>query len=123
MQRDLDNQALTREQYYLLKLAEECGEVAQRVCKILIFGAQERKPGGEDLTNNQRLEAEVIDLLGAIEALAEMGFLPRIAASFQGNSDLEAIPLEDGIAAKRQKMEKFLQYAKGLGMVRDTVEV
>lgn len=53
-----DNQAL-------VLLIEECAEVTQRATKAIRFGLEEVQ-AGQDLTNRERLERELIDLAVAI---------------------------------------------------------
>ena len=53
---------LTREQYLLGCLGEECAEVAQRASKAVRFGMNEVQPG-QELNNRQRLEYELSDLI------------------------------------------------------------
>jgi len=64
--------ALIREQFFLLKLAEECSEVAKRAIKQIQFGKDEAQnaivklnPDDTDArpTNAQRLREEINDLL------------------------------------------------------------
>lgn len=49
------------EQYLLVKLAEECSEVAQMAMKSAQYGLKEVKEG-QDLTNAERLNSELNDL-------------------------------------------------------------
>jgi hypothetical protein len=53
---------LTREQYLLDCIQEECAETSQRASKALRFGLDEIQPG-QELDNRQRLEYELSDLL------------------------------------------------------------
>ena len=59
---------MTDEQHYLVILAEECAEVAQCAIKAVRFGFDGVKPG-QELTNKQRLENELGDLLCMVEML------------------------------------------------------
>jgi hypothetical protein len=53
---------LDKRQHRLLKLMEECAEVAHRASKQILFGKQEIQHG-QELTNAERLRGEVLDLL------------------------------------------------------------
>lgn len=58
----------TREQYLLIKLAEEATEVAKLALKTSQFGFDSFHPGDPDRTNAAMLQAEISDLM-AIAAL------------------------------------------------------
>ena len=53
---------IDRRQHRLLKLMEECAEVAQRASKQMLFGKHEIQ-AGQTLANSERLRAEVLDVL------------------------------------------------------------
>ena len=92
------------EQFYLLKLAEECSEVAQRALKQMQFGKNEIQKD-QALTNSMRLRAELNDLLSVIKILEEMSEIPH------------AHDLDEYIKMKRAKLEKYLEYSRDLGLV------
>ncbi len=92
------------EQFYLLKLAEECSEVAQRALKQMQFGKNEIQKD-QALTNSMRLRAELNDLLSVIKILEEMSEIPH------------AYDLDEYITKKRAKLEKYLEYSRDLGLV------
>lgn len=57
-------------QYLLVKLAEECNEVAQMTIKTMLFGEQSvdpRESTGE--TNVQKLRKELMDVVAVMEEL------------------------------------------------------
>ena len=63
--------------YLLSKLAEECSEVAHAISKLLCFGrhnSQERSY----LSNDRKVEMEIVDLLGSIELLVHNGVLSHL---------------------------------------------
>ena len=68
---------MTREQFYLQCLAEECSEVAQAVSKCLIFGTMTKIPaskGGDGERNNRdHLNDEIHDVTVLVERLQLMG--------------------------------------------------
>lgn len=94
---------MTRLQYLLTKLAEECSEVAQMALKSQQFGLEEKR-AGQDLTNKERLHEELNDLNGIVRMLNRefgFGFVPSgIAAT-----------------AKCEKVNKYYALSKKLGQV------
>ena len=101
---------MTTNQWLLECLAEECAEVAQRVSKANRFGIMEVQPG-QFLDNTERLMDEIWDLVGVATYLQDKNILP-------------GPPIVDGvwnkwIVAKHEKVEKYLAYAKDIGIVRD----
>lgn len=106
---------MTRRQFYLLKLMEECNEVAQRAAKQIQFGIDESQgskaspsehkvPG----TNGERLRSEIVDLLAVIDILIDIDEVPWLAP-------WELLAAKN---AKRQKIDKYLQYSERLDRVR-----
>lgn len=101
---------MTRTEYLLTCMAEECNEVAQRASKALRFGLHEVQPG-QELTNAARIIQEWVDLVAVVEfMLADEGILNL--KSFAGNFD-------SMILAKKEKVEKFMAYSKELGTLQD----
>ncbi len=97
---------MTKLQFLLTKLAEECCEVSQMALKTQQFGVAEKLPG-QDKTNKQRLHEELNDLNGIIYMLnEEFGFDYK----------------PDGVAIyyKKLKVEKYLGYSIKLGLVNET---
>lgn len=86
---------MTKTQHLLTILAEECAEVAQRASKAIRFGLHEVQPGQPD-DNQFRLEVELADLLATAETL---GLQVREAHK----------------AAKKEKLAKYMEYAKEMG--------
>ena len=100
---------MNRLQYLLTKLAEEASEVAQMALKTQQFGLHEVKPG-QDLTNQQRLEQEIIDFYAISRMLQdEFGLF-----SSHARNDLYVLELE-----KMELVNKYYAYSKSLGMVED----
>lgn len=97
---------MTRTEHLLTILAEECAEVAQRVSKALRFGLAETQPG-QPFTNAQRIEYELTDLLAAVESLVE----ERVIADPDVNDFAKR--------HKKRKVEKFLAFSAGRGLVDD----
>lgn len=98
---------MKRDQYYLMKLAEECSEVAQRALKQVQFGKEEVQKG-QDLTNGERLRLEIMDLLTVIDVLESENHIPFM------DFDL----MKDHMTAKKYKLEKYMDYSRCLERVK-----
>lgn len=96
---------MTRSEYLLSCLAEECAEVIQRVTKAQRFGLQETQPE-QPLTNAERIQYELADLSTVVEMLYEEGLLP--------DPDLEH-RWEEMRNAKRAKIKKYMDYSVECG--------
>lgn len=94
------NLRMTRTQYLLSKVAEECVEVAQRAIKAQLFGLREVQEG-QDKDNARRLVDEFSDLVAVVDMLWE-SLPPQVPGS---------------ISAKKMKVEKFMAYSRTLGIV------
>lgn len=92
---------MNRQEHLLTILAEECAEVAQRASKALRFGLGEVQPG-QELTNAERIVGELTDVFTVAMMLVDEGHLV-----LENQQDAEA--------AKRAKVEKFLQLSEQLG--------
>jgi hypothetical protein len=79
------------------ELAKECTEVQQRASKALRFGLSESFPGYGN--NQERLVAELNDLIGVVEMLRDRGVLPRFFNEVE-------------VAAKKRKVNHFMIYAR-----------
>lgn len=93
---------MTRTQLLLIQLAEECNEVAQRVSKALRFGLDEIQPG-QVLSNTERVEEEIVDLMAVFELLMVDGVVSSV--------NFNKFP------AKQRKVEKYLQYSQECGIL------
>lgn len=94
---------MTRQQYMLTKLAEECSEVSQIALKAQQFGLTEVMPG-QPFNNAERCHHELDDLMAVVEVLNQkygLGYVPDRAR----------------VEAKFQKLEKYLDYSTELGLV------
>ncbi len=94
---------MTKEQYLLTCLSEECAEVAQRCTKAIRFGIEEVQDG-QELTNLQRLQGEINDFLGVLWALHKEGI------------DI-SLTEDEAVLAKRHKVERYYNYSKSIGSV------
>jgi len=93
---------MDRIEHILSCVAEEGTEVSQRACKALRFGLREVQPGQElPLDNWQRMVAEFHDLYGALIMLAEDS----------GRDRSELAPTATIVAAKRARIEKYMELA------------
>lgn len=101
---------MNKQEHLMTVFAEELGEVAmellelqKQIFKAQRFGIDEQR----DLptSNRERIEAEWQDLLGSVEKLRDVGIClqPDIAA----------------IAAKMAKVERYCEYAKSLGTIKE----
>lgn len=97
---------MTLEQYYLTILAEECAEVGQMCSKSIRFGLNETK---RDLTitNAERLYEEYIDLITVVKILVDSGYIKEPTQERK----------EEMIKNKLEKIKKYLDYSKKLGIV------
>jgi hypothetical protein len=95
---------VNREQFLLVKLAEECAEVAQRAIKQIQFGKLEVQTG-QQLTNAERLKQELIDLRNIVRLLQFYKEVPEI-------TEVEEI---NALIAKRNKLQKYLKLSAELG--------
>lgn len=75
----MDNNREDMKQYEaLIILQEECAEVSVVVSKIKRFGISNVAMGSTDgLTNRDRLEAELGDVLAMIDILGELGVIDK----------------------------------------------
>jgi hypothetical protein len=97
---------MNENQYLLIKLAEECAEVAQRAIKQVQFGKNEIEPG-QNLTNGRRLLLELNDLQSLVEILEDEDEIPT-----QSYMDWKLARQE-----KRDKIDKYKQYSRKLGLL------
>lgn len=88
---------MTKDQHLLNILAEECNEVGQRAIKAVRFGLDEIQPG-QTLTNRERIELELGDLMG----LADM---------------LGLTPNEDSRKVKPHRVERYMKLSLEFGQL------
>lgn len=97
---------MTKEQFLLLKLAEECMEVAQRASKQIQFGKEEIQKG-QLSTNAERLKGELLDLFVIVKMLEETDQISTIAYD----------EFEQAYKDKKQKLQKYLDLSKTLNQL------
>lgn len=93
---------MTQTQHRLVKVAEECSEVAQRCTKGIRFGLGDIQ-NGQDQDNNQRLRLEMAGLVAAYNELIR--------------HDNTFWPTEIEIDQARVKQEKYRLFSEELGML------
>lgn len=110
---------MNREQFLLMKLAEECAEVAQRCSKSMQYGSKQvwkagEVPGSrgtvpdEGLDNAQRLTGELIDMAVICGLLEDIGAISKPPSIFE---------LNEARTAKIAKLNKHLAFSRKLGII------
>jgi hypothetical protein len=104
---------MTRFDYLLVKLQEECAEVIQRVCKIQRFGIDEIQPEQPiSRDNGSRLKDELRDLIAVLDMLEDEGFVllgdPLLNGLVRGASE---------ITSRRERIEKYIRYSMELNLL------
>lgn len=94
---------MSREQFLLLKLAEECAEVAQMCSKCMQFGLEETYILE---TNIQILHKELVEVLAIISML-------------NTDCNFEFSPSQGAMEEKCRKVDKYYKYSVELGKVED----
>ncbi|TLP41073.1 MazG nucleotide pyrophosphohydrolase domain-containing protein [Arcobacter arenosus] len=94
---------MNREQHYLLKLSEECSEVAKECSKAILFGLDDFEPN-QTLSNQEKIENELADLLSVMNELVNMGKLDK-SKIFQASKRIK----------KAIKVDKYFQISCELG--------
>ena len=107
--------AMTCEQYYLTRIAEECAEIAEecaevarRASKAAIFGLEEVQPG-QPYNNLDRMLLEYEDLKVVIARALEVSY------SFRSSLSLE--DLNNYRFNKRLRLIKYEEYSRQQGQV------
>lgn len=98
---------MTKFEYAMLLLSEECSEVEQRVTKLLRFGQHEVQKNQSD-DNLTRLKYELSDLMNVIKYIKlEFGI------------DLLDYPETN----KLEKINKWIEYSRNLGTIDKEADV
>jgi hypothetical protein len=101
---------MTREQYLLVCLIEECSEISKEAAKILRFGKGDVNPDDPDGPNNiKRLLLELIDFTAIVEMLRDDGFSTEFLTSDE--------EYEKNLSKKKIKVEHFMKYSKKKGLL------
>lgn len=93
---------LNKVTYLLICLIEEAAEVIQRACKAIRFGLEEIEPG-HTINNKKRLGHELNDLHGVLTELYALDVVSGV-----NSTDVEK---------KREKIEKFMDYSRSIGIL------
>lgn len=108
---------MTKEQFLLLKMIEECAEVAQRASKQIQFGGFETQGKGSpstnasleaQFTNAERLRSELLDLTVITQLLIDLGAFKSVDTFGE---------YEAAKQAKVEKLNKYLAYSRKLGQL------
>lgn len=99
---------MTRQEYLLTILSEECAEVIQEISKALRFGLEEIYPE-KGITNSERITAELHDIIAVVEMLRNEGCLERE----------DIIKVLAAIKVKQGKIEEYLRYSKKCGTLNN----
>ena len=94
---------MTRQEYLLVCLAEECGEIIYEVGKILRFGLNDTHLDTSKIPNEERLSNEITDLIAVVKMLKDEGL--NLTSSLSQ------------IARKRDKIEKYAKYSQERGIL------
>lgn len=97
---------MTKKQFLLLKLIEECVEVAHRASKQLQFGKNEIQKDQPE-TNAYRLKGELLDLLALVNLLQQESEIPLWTLE----------ELEGATNKKQVKLQKYLNLSASLGQL------
>jgi len=95
---------MTKQEYLLSLLCEECAEVTQRATKIQRFGLDEIQ-SGQLLDNKTRLEYEIMDLISIISLLQHEGIIPKFSEDV----------LMACVKTKKSKVSNWMEYSKKMG--------
>lgn len=101
---------MNKEQFLLLKIAEECTEIAQRALKTAQFGLDEVQ-NGQDKTNKSRLLEEIGDLLGVLDVFSDEIYPDH------GDNLFHSYELTLSRAAKPNRIRKYMKLSQELGKV------
>lgn len=96
---------MNRQQLLLLKLNEECVEVAKECSKAIQFGMDEVYPP-IGLTNRDRIRAELQDLYAVVQIL-------------NNECGLDFVPSPEAVEIKLHKINHYAEYSQQLGCVEN----
>lgn len=111
---------MTKVQYLLTCIAEECAEVAQRASKAARFGLYESQDQSGDLSggvagkrsNYCRLLEEYSDIKALVSMLEqEVPYVQRTSTDFSREQ------LGELIEKKKQRVRKYMNYSRDVGQV------
>jgi NTP pyrophosphatase (non-canonical NTP hydrolase) len=97
---------MNKTEHLLTCLIEECAEVQKAAAKALRFGLDDHHPDLPALTNADEIAHEFVDMLAIIEMLRDENIIP-------------ALKLEQTTQAKKDKVLKYMAYAKERGTLSE----
>lgn len=104
---------MTREQYLIQCLQEECAEVTLIASKYNRFGPESFHPNDpEKKTNRAKLTQEVIDLMALVQAVGMNGLL----------IDQTPKDAEQGIQSKLKRLDHYMLISEELGTLEKDPE-
>ena len=89
---------MSENEYLLIVLAEECGEVIENVAKALRFSLEDHHPNDFE-TNESKLKREIVDVIAVAEMLVE-------------NKVIEDYNSREMIENKKKKVKKYMEYSR-----------
>ena len=93
------------QEYLLVCLMEECGEVQQAAAKLLRFGKKDHHPDNELLTNEKELLTEMEQCLTVFKLLKEEKIINSLSIEETQTIDKE----------KREKLAYYMNYSRDVG--------
>lgn len=98
---------MTKGEYLLVCVVEECAEVQKEAMKCLRFG-MDNCLSSDAPANKQLLLTEMMDLVAVIDMLS---------SEFPTMRETEDEVVEKFIQEKKAKVEKFMEYSRSIGRV------
>lgn len=100
---------MTRDEYLLDVVAEECAEIQQAVSKILRFGPRSFHPNNPVVSNSEQMLVEYYQLEAMIAMLLDFGIVNPLNAT-----DIDRIR-----EYKKEKVKKYMEVSKSLGCLTE----
>jgi hypothetical protein len=97
---------MNKKEHLLTILSEECAEIIKDVSKTLRFGVNDHYPGICKPTNIESVYHEYNDLIAVVEMLNNEGVMP---------CNVDKLLIQ----AKKDKVNKFLEYSRDMGTLTD----
>lgn len=99
---------MTKDEYLLVVLSEECAEVQQAISKALRFGLNNRHPDTPGCTNEYNILYEFYQLEEVMYMLFDSGVLHEFSPLNKFNIQKD----------KMNKVEHYLLLSRGLGIIK-----
>lgn len=101
---------MTTKENLLVTAMEECSEIQQAISKSLRFGLDNYHPADPQNSNVQQILTEYYQLEAVMEMLMDYGILPRVPK-------WERTRIKTN---KAEKVNKYLELSRDLGLVSDS---